>query len=145
MPDPIPFNKPFIAGKELYYIAQAVTLGNIAGDGHFTQACSQLLEERFDIAKLLMTPSCTAALELAAMLCDLKPGDEVIMPSFTFVSTANAVVRLGARPVFVDIRPDTLNLDEALIEDAITSKTRAIFPVHYAGVGCEMDRIMTIG
>ena len=144
MPDPIPFNKPFIAGKELYYIAQAVTLGNIAGDGHFTKACAQLFEERFDIAKLLMTPSCTAALELAAMLCDLKPGDEVIMPSFTFVSTANAVVRLGARPVFVDIRPDTLNLDETLIEDAITSKTRAIFPVHYAGVGCEMDRIMTI-
>jgi len=140
----IPFNKPFIAGKELYYIAQAVTLGNIGGDGHFTKACSRLLEERFGIHRVLLTPSCTAALEMAAMLCDLGPGDEVIMPSFTFVSTANAVVRQGARPVFVDIRPDTLNIDDALIEDAITERTKAIFPVHYAGVGCEMDRIMTI-
>lgn len=141
---PIPFNKPFIAGKELFYIAQAVTYGNIAGDGHFTKCCSQLLEERFGIHKVLLTPSCTAALEMAAMLCDLQPGDEVIMPSFTFVSTANAVVRLGAKPVFVDIRPDTLNIDDALIEEAITPRTKAIFPVHYAGVGCEMDRIMTI-
>lgn len=140
----IPFNKPFIAGKELFYIAQAVALGNISGDGHFTQKCSTLLEDRFGIHKVLMTPSCTAALEMAAMLCDLGPGDEVIMPSFTFVSTANAVVRLGARPVFVDIRPDTLNIDDALIEDAITERTKAIFPVHYAGVGCEMDRIMAI-
>jgi dTDP-4-amino-4,6-dideoxygalactose transaminase len=140
----IPFNKPFIAGKELYYIAQAVALGNISGDGHFTQKCSTLLEERFGIHKVLMTPSCTAALEMAAMLCDIGPGDEVIMPSFTFVSTANAVVRLGAKPVFVDIRPDTLNIDDALIEDAITDRTKAIFPVHYAGVGCEMDRIMAI-
>ncbi|HVC98367.1 MAG TPA: dTDP-4-amino-4,6-dideoxygalactose transaminase, partial [Pirellulales bacterium] len=106
--------------------------------------CSRLLEERFGIHKVLMTPSCTAALEMAAMLCGLGPGDEVIMPSFTFVSTANAVVRLGAKPVFVDIRPDTLNIDDALIEDAITPRTKAIFPVHYAGVGCEMDRIMTI-
>jgi len=140
----IPFNKPFIAGKELYYIAQAVTLGNIGGDGHFTKACSRLLEERFGIHRVLLTPSCTAALEMAAMLCNLGPGDEAIMPSFTFVSTANAVVRLGARPVFVDIRPDTLNIDETLIEDAITPRTKAIFPVHYAGVGCEMERIMTI-
>lgn len=140
----IPFNKPFIAGKELYYIAQAVTLGNIAGDGHFTRACSQLLEQRFSVPKVLLTPSCTAALEMAAMLCDLGPGDEVIMPSFTFVSTANAVARLGARPVFVDIRPDTLNIDDAQIEDAVTSQTKAVFPVHYAGVGCRMDRIMTI-
>ncbi|HEV3340913.1 MAG TPA: dTDP-4-amino-4,6-dideoxygalactose transaminase, partial [Pirellulales bacterium] len=140
----IPFNKPFIAGKELYYIAQAVALGNISGDGHFTQECSSLLEERFGIHKVLMTPSCTAALEMAAMLCDIGPGDEVIMPSFTFVSTANAVVRLGARPVFVDIRPDTLNVDDALIEDAITDRTKAIFPIHYAGVGCEMDRIMAL-
>lgn len=140
----IPFNKPFIAGKELYYIAQAVALGNISGDGHFTQRCSALLEERFGIHKVLMTPSCTAALEMAAMLCDIGPGDEVIMPSFTFVSTANAVVRLGATPVFVDIRPDTLNIDDALIEDAITDRTKAIFPVHYAGIGCEMDRIMAI-
>jgi dTDP-4-amino-4,6-dideoxygalactose transaminase len=141
---PIPFNKPFIAGKELYYIAQAVALGNIAGDGHFTQKCSELLEQRFAIPKVLMTPSCTAALEMSAMLCELGPGDEVILPSFTFVSTANAVVRLGARPVFVDVRPDTLNIDDSLLEDAITDRTKAIFAVHYAGVGCEMDRIMAI-
>jgi len=144
MPTKIPFNKPFIAGKELYYIAQAVTLGNISGDGYFTQQCCQVLEKRLHVGKVLLVPSCTAALEMAGMLFDLKPGDEVIMPSFTFVSTASAVARLGARPVFVDIRPDTLNLDDALIEDAITEKTRAIFPVHYAGVSCEMDRIMTI-
>jgi len=144
MPSEIPFNKPFIAGKELYYIAQAVALGNISGDGQFTRNCSRLIEERFGIHKALMTPSCTAALEMAAMLCGLGPGDEVIMPSFTFVSTANAVVRLGAKPVFVDIRPDTLNIDDDLIEEAITPRTKAIFPVHYAGVGCEMDRIMTI-
>lgn len=140
----IPFNKPFIAGKELYYIAQAVTFGNIGGDGHFTKACSRLLEERFGISKVLLTPSCTAALEMAALLCDLQPGDEVIMPSYTFVSTASAFVREGARPVFVDIRPDTLNLDERLIEAAITDRTRAIVPVHYAGVACEMDAIMEI-
>jgi dTDP-4-amino-4,6-dideoxygalactose transaminase len=144
MPNRIPFNKPFIAGKELYYIAQAVTLNNIAGDGRFTQQCSRLLEERFGIEKVLLVPSCTAALEMAALLLDLGPDDEVILPSFTFVSTANAFVRLGARPVFVDVRPDTLNIDDALIEDAITPRTRAIFPVHYAGVGCEMDRIMAI-
>lgn len=144
MPAQIPFNKPFIAGKELYYIAQAVAFGNISGDGVFTQKCSALLEERFGILKALMTPSCTAALEMAAILCDLGPGDEVILPSFTFVSTANAIVRLGARPVFVDIRPDTLNIDDSKIEDAITDRTKAIFPVHYAGVGCEMERIMTI-
>jgi len=140
----IPFNKPFIAGKELFYIAKAVTYGNIAGDGHFTKQCAQLLEKRFGISKVLLTPSCTAALEMAAMLCDLGPDDEVIAPSFTFVSTVNAFVRLGARPVFVDIRPDTLNIDDGLIEQAITPRTKAIFPVHYAGVGCEMDRIMTI-
>jgi dTDP-4-amino-4,6-dideoxygalactose transaminase len=140
----IPFNKPFIAGKELYYVAQAVTFGNLAGDGHFTQMCARLLEERFKIPKVLLTPSCTAALEMAAMLCDLKPGDEVIMPSFTFVSTASAVVRAGAKPVFVDIRQDTLNLDETLIEASINERTKAIFVVHYAGVGCEMDRIMAI-
>jgi dTDP-4-amino-4,6-dideoxygalactose transaminase len=144
MPLEIPFNKPFIVGKELFYIAQAVTLGNIAGDGHFTQSCSRLLEDRFGIRKVLMTSSCTAALEMAAMLCDLGPGDEVILPSFTFVSTANAVVRLGARPVFVDVRPDTLNIDEVAVEKAVTPRTRAIFPVHYAGVGCAMDRIMGI-
>jgi dTDP-4-amino-4,6-dideoxygalactose transaminase len=140
----IPFNRPFIAGKELFYIAQAVTSGKIAGDGHFTKACAELMEREYGIEKVLMTPSCTAALEMAAMLCDLGPGDEVILPSYTFVSTANAVARLGARPVFVDIRSDTLNLDEELIEAAITPRTKAILPVHYAGVSCEMDRIMAI-
>jgi len=140
----IPFNKPFIVGKELYYIAQAVTLGNLAGDGYFTKQCSQLFEKQFGIHKVLMTPSCTAALEMAAMLCELGPGDEVILPSYTFVSTANALVRVGAMPVFVDIRKDTLNLDENLIEAAITNKTKAILPVHYAGIGCEMDLIMAI-
>ena len=140
----IPFNKPFIAGKELYYIAQAVTYGNISGDGHFTKACSRVFEERFQIPKVLLTPSCTASLEMAAILCALGPGDEVIMPSYTFVSTAAAVVRLGARPVFVDIRPDTLNIDELQIERAITPRTKALFVVHYAGVSCEMDRIMEI-
>jgi dTDP-4-amino-4,6-dideoxygalactose transaminase len=143
-PTTIPFNRPFIAGKELYYIAQAVTFGNMAGDGHFTKACCKVMEDRFGVPKVLLTPSCTAALEMCALLCDLKEGDEVIMPSYTFVSTANAVVLRGAKPVFVDIRPDTLNIDENLIEAAITPRTKAIFPVHYAGVSCEMDRIMTI-
>jgi len=140
----VPFNKPFIAGKELYYIAQAVTLGNIAGDGMYTQLCAALLEKRFGIPKVLLTPSCTAALEMAAMLSNVGPGDEVIMPSYTFVSTANAFVRLGVVPRFVDIRPDTLNLDETLVEAAINEKTRAIVPVHYAGVACEMSRLLTI-
>jgi len=140
----IPFNKPFVAGKELFYIAQAVTLGNLAGDGHFTQGCRRILEKKFGIARVLMTPSCTAALEMAALLCNLGPGDEVIVPAFTFVSTANAFVRLGARPRFVDIRPDTLNLDERLLARALTPRTRAIFPVHYAGVACEMDAIMAL-
>jgi dTDP-4-amino-4,6-dideoxygalactose transaminase len=140
----IPFNKPFIVGKELYYIAQAVAFGNIAGDGHFTQACSRLLEQTFGIPKVLLTPSCTAALEMAALLLDLGPDDEVILPSFTFVSTANAFVRLGARPVFVDIRPDTLNLDPEAVDRAVTPRTRAIFPVHYAGVGCDMDAILAV-
>lgn len=143
-PERIPFNKPFIAGKELHYIAQAVTLGNIAGDGFYTKACAELLETRFGVRKALMTPSCTAGLEMAAILSDIGPGDEVIMPSFTFVSTANAVARLGATPVFIDIRADTLNLDEELVEAAITPRTKAICPVHYAGVACDMDRIMNI-
>jgi dTDP-4-amino-4,6-dideoxygalactose transaminase len=140
----IPFNKPFIAGKELFYIAQAVANGKIAGDGHFTRQCARLFENQFGIPKVLMTPSCTAALEMAAMLCELGPGDEVILPSYTFVSTVNAVVRLGARPVFVDIRPDTLNIDESLVEAAVTRRTKAIVPVHYAGVSCEMDPLMEI-
>ncbi|MEE2887794.1 MAG: dTDP-4-amino-4,6-dideoxygalactose transaminase [Planctomycetota bacterium] len=143
-PERIPFNKPFIAGKELFYIAQAVTLGNIAGDGFYTKACAELLETRFGVGKVLMTPSCTAGLEMAAILSDIGPGDEVIMPSFTFVSTANAVARLGAKPVFVDIREDTLNLDEEHVEAAITPRTKAICPVHYAGVACDMDRVMKI-
>lgn len=140
----IPFNKPFIAGNELHYIARAVALGNIGGDGYFTRQCAELLERRFDIHKVLLTPSCTAALEMAAMLCGLGPGDEVILPSYTFVSTASAVCRVGAKPVFVDIRRDTLNVDERLIEEAISPATKAIFPVHYAGVACEMDTIMEI-
>jgi len=140
----VPFNKPFIAGRELYYVAQAVTFGNLAGDGAFTQKCCRLMEDRFQIPRILLTPSCTAALEMAAMLCEISPGDEVIMPSYTFVSTANAFVRLGATPVFVDIRPDTLNLDETLIERAVTGRTRAIVPVHYAGVPCEMDGILAV-
>ena len=140
----IPFNKPYLAGNELQYIAQAISGRSIAADGPFTKRCSQLFEREFGISRVLMTPSCTAALEMAAMLCDLAAGDEVILPSYTFVSTANAVVRLGAKPVFVDIRSDTLNLNEELIESAITSRTKAIFPVHYAGVSCEMNRIMEI-
>jgi dTDP-4-amino-4,6-dideoxygalactose transaminase len=140
----IPFNKPFLVGRELDYIAQAVALGNLAGDGHFSQSCCRLLEQRLSIPRAMLTPSCTAALETAALLCDLKPGDEVILPSFTFVSTASAFVRAGARPVFVDIRADTLNLDENLIEAAITERTKVIVPVHYAGVACEMDRIHSI-
>ena len=140
----IPFNKPYIAGKEFMYMAQAVALGNISGDGRFTHQCARFLEDRFQIAKVLLTPSCTAALEMAAMLTDLGPGDEVIVPSFTFVSTVNAFVRMEAQPVFVDIRPDTLNIDDRLIERAITSRTKAIFPVHYAGVACEMDHIMAL-
>lgn len=140
----IPFNKPFVAGKELYYIAQSISFGNIAADGHFTKACNRLLCERFDLGNSLMVTSCTSALEIAAILCDIEPGDEVILPSYTFVSTANAFVRAGATPVFVDIRTDTLNMDETLLEQAITTRTKAIVPVHYAGVACEMDSIMEI-
>jgi dTDP-4-amino-4,6-dideoxygalactose transaminase len=140
----IPFNRPFVVGKELYYIAQAVTFGNLGGDGPFTQRCTRLLEDTFRIRQVLLTPSCTSALELAALLCGLGDGDEVIMPSFTFVSTANAIVRTGARPIFVDIRPDTLNIDEDRISGAVTDRTRAIVPVHYAGVGCEMDAILAV-
>ncbi len=140
----IPFNKPFIAGKELYYIAQAVALGNIGGDGHFTRCCAALMEQRFGVGKILMTPSCTSALEMAGILCGLGPGDEVILPSYTFVSTASAICRVGAKPVFVDIRPDTLNLDERLVESAITPATKAIFPVHYAGVSAEMDTLLQL-
>jgi dTDP-4-amino-4,6-dideoxygalactose transaminase len=140
----IPFNKPYLTGRELSYIAQAVESRGIAADGTFTQLCSKTLAEKFGVNKVLMTPSCTAALEMAVALCNLEPGDEVILPSFTFVSTANAILKANGRPVFVDIRPDTLNLDESLIESAITEKTRAIIPVHYAGVACDMHSIMQI-
>jgi dTDP-4-amino-4,6-dideoxygalactose transaminase len=140
----IPFNKPYMTGKELWYIAQAHAKGHLAGDGAFTRLCSGWLEARTGTRKALLTHSCTAALEMAAILADLRPGDEVIMPSYTFVSTANAFALRGAVPVFVDIRQDTLNIDESLIEPAITARTRAIVPVHYAGVGCDMDAIMDI-
>lgn len=140
----IPFNKPYMTGKELWYISQAHANGHLAGDGVFTKKCHAWLEARTGAHKALLTHSCTAALEMAAILADIQPGDEVIMPSYTFVSTANAFVLRGAVPVFVDIRPDTLNIDETKIEEAITDKTKAIVPVHYAGVGCEMDTIMAI-
>ena len=140
----IPFNKPFIVGKELYYISQSVLSGKIAGDGLFTKKCHKLLEEMFGAKKVLLTHSCTAALEMAAILCSIKEGDEVILPSFTFVSTANAFYLRGARLVFVDIRPDTLNIDENQIERAVTERTKVIVPVHYAGVACEMGVIMDI-
>ncbi len=141
----IPFNKPFIAGKELFYIAQAVIDNHhTAGDGPFTKKCHAWLEEHLGCRKALLTHSCTAALEMAAILANIGPGDEIIMPSYTFVSTANAFVLRGGVPVFVDIRPDTLNINENLIEKAITTRTKAILPVHYAGVSCEMDIIMDI-
>lgn len=140
----IPFNKPYMSGKELRFIEQAHDLGHLAGDGKFTRHCHQWLEQQAGCEKALLTHSCTAALEMSALLLDLQPGDEVIMPSFTFVSTANAFVLRGATPVFVDIRADTLNIDETLVEDAITPRTRAICVVHYAGVGCEMDTILDI-
>ena len=140
----IPFNKPYVAGKELYYIAQSISFGNISADGRFTKACNELLCERFNLGSSLMVTSCTSALEMAAILCNAEPGDEVILPSYTFVSTANAFVRAGMKPVFVDIRPDTLNMNETQIENAITNRTKAIVPVHYAGVACEMDTITGI-
>ena len=140
----IPFNKPYMTGKELWYISQAHASGHLAGDGMFTKKCSAWLEQRIGCQKALLTHSCTAALEMAAILADIQPGDEVIMPSYTFVSTANAFVLRGGVPVFVDIRPDTLNIDETRIEAAITPRTKVIVPVHYAGVSCEMDTIMDI-
>ena len=140
----IAFNWPHMTGKELYYIAQAHFNGRLAGDGPFTRRCHVWLEERTGCNKALLAHSCTAALEMAALLLNIQPGDEIIMPSYTFVSTANAFVLRGGVPVFVDIREDTLNLDERLIESAITPRTRAIVPVHYAGVACEMDTIISI-
>jgi dTDP-4-amino-4,6-dideoxygalactose transaminase len=141
---PIPFNRPYMTGKELFYVAESHFNGRLAGDGPFTHRCHGWIQERTACTKALLTHSCTAALELMALLLNMEPGDEVIMPSYTFVSSANAFVLRGAIPVFVDVRPDTLNLDERLIEAAITPRTRAIVAVHYAGVACEMDAIMAI-
>ena len=140
----VSFNKPPYIGKESEYVLDAVNKGHISGDGEYTKKCAKKLEELSGTKRALLTTSCTHATEMAALLSDIKPGDEVIMPSYTFVSTADAFVLRGAIPVFVDIRPDTMNIDETLIEDAITLKTKAIVPVHYAGVGCEMDTIMDI-
>jgi len=140
----IPFNKPYLSGNELAYISEAHSSLHLSGDGQFTKKCQAWLEERVGCRKALLTHSCTAALEIAAILADIKSGDEVIMPSFTFVSTANAFVLRGGVPVFVDIRADTLNIDETKIEAAITDRTKAVVPVHYAGVACEMDVIMDI-
>ena len=140
----INFNVPPYTGKEMEYIRQCVDNQKICGDGPFTKKCNEWIEDKTGTAKCLMTTSCTHALELAALLADIKPGDEVILPAYTFVSTADAFVLRGAVPVFVDIRPDTMNIDENLIEAAITDKTKAIAPVHYAGVSCEMDKIMEI-
>jgi len=140
----IPFNKPSAVGNEKQYVAEAIANGHLGGDGPFAGRCQQLLQQRYSIPKVLLTHSCTAALEMAALLCEVGPGDEVIMPSFTFVSTANAFVLRGTQPRFVDIRPDTLNIDEKLIEEAVNEHTKAIVPVHYAGVGCEMEEIMRL-
>lgn len=140
----VPFNLPHMTGKEIAYIVEAHVNGSLAGDGPFTKRCHGWIETRTGCNTALLTHSCTAALEMAALLLDIEPGDEVIMPSYTFVSTANAFVLRGGVPVFVDIRDDTLNLDESLIETAITSRTKAIAPVHYAGVSCDMDPIMAI-
>ncbi len=140
----IPFNKPFIIGKEYEYIKEAIKNGKISGNGVFTKKCNNYIQDTFDIKKAFLTTSCTDALEMSGLLIDLKPGDEVIMPSFTFVSTANAVLLRGAIPRFIDIRRDTLNMDETLIKDTINDRTKAILPVHYAGVPCEMDTIMKL-
>ena len=140
----IPFNRPCFAGNELRYITQAIEHGWVSGDGLFTKKCHALLEQILGVYKVLLTTSCTHALEMAALLLDIQPGDEVIVPSFTFVSTINAFVLRGTRPVFIDVRPDTLNLDEAQLERLITPSTKTIVPVHYAGVGCEMDTILEI-
>jgi dTDP-4-amino-4,6-dideoxygalactose transaminase len=139
-----PFNRPYMTGREFVYIAEAHANGMLAGDGPFTKHCHEHLQKQFGVHAALLTHSCTAALELSALLARIEPGDEVIMPSYTFTSTANAFVLRGGVPVFVDIRPDTLNLDEKLVEAAITARTKAIVPVHYAGVACEMDTLLDI-
>jgi dTDP-4-amino-4,6-dideoxygalactose transaminase len=140
----IPFNRPPLAGRETEYLADVLRSRKLSGDGSFTKRCHALLESLLGAPKTLLTTSCTHALEMAGLLLDIQPGDEVIVPSFTFVSTANAFVLRGAKIAFADIRPDTLNLDESQLESLITSRTKAVVPVHYAGVGCEMDRIMEV-
>jgi dTDP-4-amino-4,6-dideoxygalactose transaminase len=140
----IPFNKPSFTGKELNYIANAIERGHSAGDGFYSALCHRLLESKLNVPRAFLTTSCTHALEMAALLLDVKPADEVIVPSFTFVSTVNAFVLRGARPIFCDIRPDTLNLNEELLPGLFSERTRAIVPVHYAGVGCEMERILEL-
>jgi dTDP-4-amino-4,6-dideoxygalactose transaminase len=140
----VDFNKPCIVGKEYEYMADSIRLSHISGDGKYSKLCHEFLEKELDVPRVLTTPSCSHALEMTALLLDIKPGDEVIIPDFTFVSTVNAFVLRGAKPVFIDIRQDTLNLDENRLEELITPKTRAIVPVHYAGIACEMDTIMSI-
>jgi dTDP-4-amino-4,6-dideoxygalactose transaminase len=140
----VDFNKPCIVGKEYDYMADSIRLSHISGDGKYSKLCHSFLEKELGVARVLTTPSCSHALEMTALLLDIQPGDEVIIPDFTFVSTVNAFVLRGAKPVFIDIRPDTLNLDENRLEELITPKTRAIVPVHYAGIACEMDTIMAI-
>jgi dTDP-4-amino-4,6-dideoxygalactose transaminase len=140
----IPFNRPSFEGREHEYLESAIASGQISGDGSFTKRCHEFLESQLGVAKALLTTSCTHALEMTALLLDIKPGDEVILPSFTFVSTANAFVLRGAKPVFIDVRPDTLNFDERQFEGLLTDRTRCAIPVHYAGVGCEMDSILSV-
>jgi dTDP-4-amino-4,6-dideoxygalactose transaminase len=140
----VDFNKPVVVGNELHYIAEAIAFAKLSGDGPFTKKASALLEKELGVPKVLLTTSCTHALEMFALLLDIQPGDDVIIPSFTFVSTVNAFVLRGAKPIFADVRPDTLNLDESKLEAIITQRTKAIVPVHYAGVGCEMDAILEI-
>src|SRR5581483_907731 len=140
----IPFNKPGLTGNELRYVADAITLGHTAGDGSFTQKCHELLQRFLGCPRALLTTSCTHALEMVAVLLDIHAGDEVIVPAFTFVSSVNAFVLRGATPVFIDIRPDTLNVDERQLESLITPRTRAVVAVHYSGVGCEMDAMLNV-
>jgi len=142
--DHVPFNRPYCTGDEQQHVLEAIAAGHISGSGTFTERCERALEDQLGVPRVILTPSCTAALELSALLLDIGPGDEVIMPSYTFTSTANAFALRGAAPVFVDVREDTLNLDETLVEAAITARTRAIVPVHYAGVGCEMDALVEL-
>ena len=144
MQQPVPYNRPHLTGNELNYIKDSHQRGQLAGDGFHTRECEKILEATTGASRVLLTHSCTAAMEMAALLFDINEGDEIIMPSYTFVSTANAFVLRGANPVFVDIRPDTLNLDETLVEEALTERTRALVPVHYAGIGCEMDPLLEL-